>query len=276
MLAFPNCKINLGLRIIRKRSDGYHELETAFYPIPLTDILEIVPIKEKHNSEIEYSQSGSIPVPNDDNNLCLKAYQLVKDRFPNLPALKMHLHKEIPTGGGLGGGSADATFVLRLLNNQFNLCLSNEMLYEMALSLGSDCPFFLLNKPCLAFGRGEILKEISLSLQGWQLLLINVGIPISTAEAFQGIVPQPTGDSLEEILLQPVNMWRGRLINQFEGTIFQQYPALEEAKDSLYRAGAVYASMSGSGSTLFGLFKADAIPTAPLLPPSVLCKWYRL
>lgn len=276
MIAFPNCKINLGLHIVGKRADGYHDLETAFYPVPLTDAIEIIPSKDKDGSGIMFTQSGAPIAGEADDNLCIKAYQLIKERFPELPAVRMHLHKEIPTGAGLGGGSADAAFVLQLLNKNFKLGITSEELKVMALTLGSDCPYFLLNKPALAFGRGEILKEIPIQLTGWQLLLINPGIRISTAEAFKGVRPDAASYSLEEILLQPVNTWKGKLQNQFEETVFPQYPELEKIKERLYQAGAVYASMSGSGSTLYGLFSVDAKPPETLMKQQQFSKWYRL
>lgn len=276
MIAFPNCKINLGLQITGKRADGFHDLETVFYPIPLTDILEIIPNPDKQASEIAFTQSGINIAGDKENNLCVKAYRLLKKRYPDLPSVKLHLHKNIPTGAGLGGGSADAAFVLTLLNKIGGLNLSNTRLAEMALELGSDCPFFLLNKPALAQGRGEILKEISIASKNWQLLLVMPGISVSTADAFKGVRPGSAAGSIEEIIRLPIHLWKGKLQNQFEETVFPKYPELKKIKESIDETGAVYTSMSGSGSSLFGLFDPEAKKPVTLMKQYPGCKWYRL
>ena len=247
MIAFPNCKINLGLNITAKRQDGFHDLETVFIPVPFQDILEIIPA-----STFTFSVSGLAVNTND--NLCTKAYDLVKKDFPNLPAVKMHLHKTIPMGAGLGGGSSDAAFVLQMLNEKFNLHLSEERLKGYALHLGSDCPFFLINTPCFATGRGEILQPVNIDLRGYQLLIINPGIHISTQWAFSQVTPQMPSRSIVDIIAQPISTWKARLKNDFEDPVFSSYPDIKKLKEQLYQAGALYAAMSGSGSSVFGIF----------------------
>lgn len=271
MIVFPNCKINLGLHILRKRADGYHDLETVFYPVRFTDILELIPERTTTDQPVNYAQSGLDIQGNPLDNLCVKAYLLLKKDYPALPPVKMHLHKVIPTGAGLGGGSADAAFTLQLLNDYFKLGLSTDQLLHYALSLGSDCPFFILNKPAYATGRGELLEPVSVDLTGYTLVIINPGIHIPTAQAFAGIRPAQPERSLKEIIALPVSSWADELINDFEKPIFYQYPEIAAIKDELYRAGAVYASMSGSGSTVYGLF-ADGKPLILNLPPDYFIK----
>lgn len=259
MVSFPNCKINLGLNIIRKREDGYHDLETFFFPLRFTDALEVIAV-EKANADnaIEFSSSGLIVDGNTDNNLCVKAYRLLKKDFPSLPAIKMHLHKAIPMGAGLGGGSADAAFTLMLLNNKFILKLSTTQLINYALQLGSDCPFFILNKPCFATGRGEVLEEIELDLSKYKLAIVNPGIHINTGWAFGQILPAQPAISIKKIIQQPVSTWKNQLTNDFEKPVLAEYPQLKALKEMLYNAGAVYAAMSGSGSTFYGIFDNTA------------------
>lgn len=271
MIVFPNCKINLGLHILRKRADGYHDLETVFYPVRFTDILELIPERTTTDQPVNYAQSGLDIQGNPLDNLCVKAYLLLKKDYPALPPVKMHLHKVIPTGAGLGGGSADAAFTLQLLNDYFKLGLSTDQLLHYALSLGSDCPFFILNKPAYATGRGELLEPVSVDLTGYTLVIINPGIHVPTAQAFAGIRPAQPERSLKEIIALPVSSWADELINDFEKPIFYQYPEIAAIKDELYRAGAVYASMSGSGSTVYGLF-ADGKPLILNLPPDYFIK----
>jgi len=254
VIVFPNCKINLGLRIIRKREDNYHDLETIFYSLPFFDILEII----RSEDQTPFTTSGLIIDAEPENNLCIKAYTLLKKDFPSLPAVKMHLHKAIPTGAGLGGGSADAAFTLKLLNEKFVLGLSKDQLMSYALHLGSDCPFFIINKPAFATGRGEILEEIKLDLSSYKFVVINPGIHISTAQAFSGITPALPPTSLKQIIQQPIEAWKDELINDFEKNIFVQYAEIKIIKEKLYSNGAVYAAMSGSGSTVFGIFEKDA------------------
>ena len=264
MVAFPNGKINLGLQVLQKRSDGFHDIATVFYPIGLRDVLEIIPARDIDQPRLH---SYGLAIDGDPaGNLCVRAWQLLKNDFPALAATDIHLLKNIPMGAGLGGGSADGAFMLELLNKQFKLNLSHEALLNYALQLGSDCPFFLINQPCLAGGRGEILTVLSFSLTGYTLVCCHPGIHISTAWAFSQLDPyrlQPVAP-LNEIIQLPVKDWKNQLVNDFETPVFAQYPAIAEIKDTLYSMGAEYASMSGSGSTIFGLFNNQlTLPTLP-------------
>ncbi len=258
MILFPPAKINLGLRILRKRADGFHDLDTLFYPIGLTDVLEISPNPTgKGVNTVQMKITGlELPGSNEDN-LCIKAWKLLKADFPELPAVQMHLHKIIPTGAGLGGGSADGAYALRGLNEKYKLGLSSEQLIGYAGQLGSDCPFFIYDGSCLGSGRGDILEPISFSLRGYYMVLVNPGIHISTKEAFAGITPQENNKPVREVISQPIETWQSELINDFETSIFPHYPKIKEIKDQLISSGAVYASMSGSGSTVYGLFPGD-------------------
>ena len=259
MVIFPNCKINLGLRILRKRSDGYHDLETVFYPLALKDVLEI-----QRDSALNFTTYG-LPIPGDRNgNLCLKAWQLLKRDFPDLPFVHIHLYKNIPIGAGLGGGSSDAAFTLLLLNKQLNLGLDTSRLLSYAAELGSDCPFFILNTPSLAGGRGEKLEAATLDLSGYCFVLIDPKLHVSTAQAFSLCTPSSEGPSVHEIIQQPIDTWKDHLINDFESPVFQQHPTLRDIKDLLYTHGAVYAALSGSGSSLFGIFEKGKPPSLPV------------
>jgi 4-diphosphocytidyl-2-C-methyl-D-erythritol kinase len=255
MLSFPNCKINIGLNVVGKRADSYHDLETVFYPVAIKDALEIV------TSTAFNFQSTGLPVTGSlDNNLCVKAYHLLKKDFPGLSAVDVHLHKAIPMGAGLGGGSADGAFMLMMLNKKFQLGLSEETLIHYALQLGSDCPFFIINKPCYARGRGEKLSPSAVDLSAHTLVLVNPGIHVSTKEAFAKLSPATPAKSVAEIVQQPIETWKNELKNDFEATVFPIYPAIEEVKNELYKKGALYASMTGSGSTVFGIFTAATSP----------------
>lgn len=252
MVIFPNCKINLGLNILQKREDGYHDLETCFFPLSFTDALEIITSEDQthfKNSGIQAGETG--------DNLCLKAYHLVKKDYPQLLEINMHLHKAIPTGAGLGGGSADAVFTLLLLNRKYGLNIPESDLFDYALQLGSDCPFFLMNKPCLATGRGEKMEEIALSLSAYKILIVNPGIHVNTREIFQQIKPAFPSKKIKEIIQQPIETWRNFLTNDFEKVIFSLHPEIKKIKESMYLHKAVYASMSGTGSSVFGIFKKD-------------------
>lgn len=259
MVNFPNCKINLGLHILDKRTDGFHNLETVFYPLPLKDALEII---QAANNDIEFTATGFAVEGPQSDNLCIKAYQLLKKEHPQLPALNIHLHKAIPLGAGLGGGSADAAFMLKMLNEKFKLNLSTPALQHYALQLGSDCPFFIINTPCFATGRGEVLEAIDLDLSDYQIILINPGIPVNTGWAFSQITPAQPAKSIREIIQQPVASWKDELKNDFEPAVFSAHPAIQEIKTSLYAQGAHYASMSGSGSTVFGIFPQASLGTS--------------
>ncbi|MEN9697256.1 MAG: hypothetical protein RLZ56_677 [Bacteroidota bacterium] len=256
MIAFPNCKINLGLSIIAKRADGYHELETVFYPVALKDMVEIVHSESKE-TVVNFTQTG-IAIPGDaTQNLCVKAYHLLKQDFPQIPAVKIHLHKHIPMGAGLGGGSSDGTAVLLLLNQQFNLGLNTNQLIDYAAQLGSDCPFFVHNTACHATGRGELLQPIACDLSHYKIALVHPAIHVSTAWAFNQLHPHLKTKSIAEIVAQPIATWKQDLINDFEAPIFEAHPILAKVKTQLYEQGAIYASMSGSGSSFFGLFPTD-------------------
>ena len=266
MLVFPNCKINLGLQVTGKRADGYHNIKTIFYPLDLKDALEIISSNYPQASVV-FSQTG-IPIAGDENdNLCIKAYHLLKKDFPDLPPVKIHLHKSIPMGAGLGGGSADGAFTLQLLNDTFHLNLSNGQLIAYALQLGSDCPFFIINKPCFAEGRGELLEPIAVSLKGYRLVLVNPGIHVNTGWAFTqlAIANNQTKTikackTLQSIIVQPIANWKDELINDFEKPVFHQYPAIKAIKDGLYQQGALFASMSGSGSSVYAIFENENLP----------------
>ena len=248
MIAFPNAKINIGLYITEKRSDGFHNLETVFFPVGWSDVLEFA-----EADEFQFTSSGIEIAGNSEDNLVVKAYRLLQNEF-DLPVLKIHLHKQIPFGAGLGGGSSDAAFMLRMLNQAYKLKLPETKLLEFAAVLGSDCPFFILNKPVYATGRGELMNIINLTLNNLYILLVKPPVAVSTPRAFQFIKPQKTEVSLPELLRLPVPEWRNRVINQFESSVFQQYPEIKSIQKKLYELGAVYASMSGSGSCVFGLF----------------------
>ena len=271
MVVFPNCKINLGLRILSKRADGFHNLETVFFPLPLKDVLEVIP-NSGQNEKITFTSSGNVIDGAVADNLCVKAYELLLKDFPQLPAVKMHLHKAIPMGAGLGGGSADAAFTLMLLNDKFSLQLTNNELISYALQLGSDCPFFILNKPAFATGRGENLTPVELNLNNYQVVLINPGIHINTGWAFRQLNRGSENDviplhkSFNEIVCQPVETWKDELVNDFEPPVFQLYPQLQNISDVLYEQGAVFAAMSGSGSTMFGIFDKNDVPVFHLPP----------
>lgn len=259
MLFFPNCKINLGLHILQKRADGFHNLETLFYPIRLQDALEIIQNPLASADEIKFTTSG-LPIDADEtNNICVKAYHLLKKDFSQLPSIQMHLHKSIPSGAGLGGGSSDGAFALMLLNKKFNLDISEERLIGYAFQLGSDCPFFIKNKPCFATGRGEKLEEMELNLSEYAIVLIHPGIHINTGWAFSKILPNNESISLKEIIRLPIPEWKHILKNDFEEIVFAEHLEIKELKEMLYRQGAVYASMSGSGSSVYGLFEKDDV-----------------
>jgi 4-diphosphocytidyl-2-C-methyl-D-erythritol kinase len=260
MVSFPPCKINLGLSVIEKRNDGFHNLETCFYPVPLTDVLEILP-----STHITFTATGTvIPGPAADN-LCLRAYQLLKKDF-DLPPVDIHLHKVIPTGAGLGGGSSDAAHTLLLLNSMFELKLSANQLNKYAQQLGSDCAFFIHDQPMLGTGRGEILEPLSISLKGKFLVLLKPDIHVSTAEAYAGVLPAHPTDSVRYILEKTdIKEWKHSLRNDFENSVFQKHPAIASCKTELYQAGAVYASMSGSGAAVFGVFDNEVSLSHPFL-----------
>lgn len=256
MVTFPNCKINLGLNVVRKREDGFHDIETVFLPVPFYDVLEIVSSSEETT---EITATG-LTINTNDENLCLKAFRLLKTGFPSLPEIKIHLHKSIPIGAGLGGGSSDAASMLLLLNKKFNLEIERKKLLSYSLQLGSDCPFFIINKPCYARGRGEILQQIDLPLSGYKMILINPGIHVNTRETFQHIKINTPLKAVNEIIQQPVATWKRELVNDFEKIVLLRHPVIKKIKENLYNRKALYAAMTGTGSTVFGIFnKTDEI-----------------
>ncbi len=253
MVCFPNCKINIGLYITSKRTDGYHNLETVFYPVTqLCDVLEAVSSSEPH-----ITLHGKAVAGDKYDNLVWKAYQLLKKDFPDIPSLSIHLLKNIPMGAGMGGGSADGAFMLRLLNDYCSLGLSNEALISYALQLGSDCPFFVENTPQYATGRGEEMQPISIDLSAYSIQIVCPQVHVSTAAAFKMITPKPAPFDLRELSTMPINEWKDVVSNDFEAPVFAQHPQLAAIKQQLYDAGAIYAAMSGSGSTVYGFFKKD-------------------
>lgn len=260
MITFPNAKINLGLNITEKRPDGYHNLETVFYPVPIEDALEIhvqnncqLPAANGQVQKFSLHQAGLEITGNAADNLVVKAY-LMLDKVFDLPPVDIHLYKHIPSGAGLGGGSSDAAFMLKLLNKRFELGLTAEKLEEYAAALGADCAFFINNMPTYAEGIGNLFSPITFSLKDYQILLVKPDIFVSTQEAFSLIKPHKPEYSLKETIALPVSEWKERLVNDFETSVFPQYPAIGEIKDKLYQKGAIYAAMSGSGSSVFGLF----------------------
>ena len=253
MIIFPTAKINIGLNVVSKRADGFHNLESVFYPVPLRDALEIVPSDVQSHLSI-YPEN--LALGDVEKNLVWHAYRLLANDYV-LPNIAIKLLKHIPAGAGLGGGSSDAVFMLKLLNEYANLQLSNEKMMHYALQLGSDCPFFLDNTPKKVRGRGEVLENCALSLNGYFLVLICLPIHISTADAFQGIVPQIPSENLFENVQKPIETWRDNIVNDFEKTVFLKHPILAEIKDKLYQNGALYASMSGTGSSIYGIFEQE-------------------
>lgn len=253
MVCFPNAKINIGLNVIRKRPDGYHDIESVFFPISLCDVLEVI---ESSGASIPIQfQSSGIPIPgNINDNLCVRAYNLIAKNY-QLPSIKIHLHKTIPIGAGLGGGSSDAAFFIKLLNEKFELGLSWGEQHNYARQLGSDCSFFVTNKPVFAQEKGDKYERIELDLNGYNLLLIYPNINVSTAEAYAGLEPMKPGSSLEnDIMKLPVSKWKNVIKNDFEESVFKKNPIVKSMKQKLYDHGAVYASMTGSGSAVYGLF----------------------
>ena len=261
VLTYSNAKINIGLNIVEKRSDGFHNIETVFFPINMRDAIEIADSKE--DSPYTFSSSG-IPINIDaKDNIVVKAYELIRAKY-NFPAQAIHLHKNIPFGAGLGGGSANAAYMIKLLNQKFNLGMSLEEMEDEVKKLGSDCAFFIKNKPAFAVEKGDKLNSIDLDLSGYHILLIKPDIHISTPEAYANMKPQKPEVSLKELIKQPIETWKSSIKNDFENSIFPKYSLLAEIKDDLYKEGAIYAAMSGSGSSMFGIFKNE---------PNLLAQW---
>ena len=256
MLCFPNAKINIGLAVIEKRPDNFHNLETIFYPVPLSDILEIIEEKGNVNSKVNFRSTGLEIPGNLENNLCIKAYNLLYKDF-ELPAVNIILHKIIPMGAGLGGGSSDAASVLILLNQMFNLKLDENQLISYSSQLGSDCAFFIRNKPALGTGKGDILEPVNIVLNGYYLVLVKPSDFVGTAEAYAGITPHNSEKSLKDLISCPISNWKNYVVNDFEKSIFQKHSAISILKYNLYKSGALYASMTGSGSAVYGIFNGE-------------------
>lgn len=251
MVSFPNAKINLGLDITEKRTDGFHNIESCFYPVNWSDALEIIP-----STELQFSSSG-LAIPGDNNsNLCLKAYNALKKDF-NLPPVHIHLLKNIPIGAGMGGGSSDAAFTLILLNNSYKLGLSNAQMEDYIRPLGSDCAFFINNKPVIAFEKGDQFKQTSLTLKNYWISIVYPSLHISTKEAYSGVIPQKPENDIATIIQSDISNWKQLLKNDFETSLFPKYPVLKNIKETLYNEGAIYASMTGSGSAIYGIFSTE-------------------
>lgn len=264
MISFPHCKINLGLFVTGKRPDGYHNLETLFYPLTLCDALEIVPA-----NSLSFTAYGMPPSAAEGDNLCEKAYRMLAADY-YVPPVAMHLIKKIPVGSGLGGGSSDAVATLKMLKALFELPVSDDALYNYARSLGSDCAFFLDNKPKLAYERGDVLEPVDFSLAGLHLLLVVPPIAVSTAEAYSHIKSYDNREALRNILKLPPENWKFELYNDFEFSVFKKHPLIKTLKEKLYKSGAVYASMSGSGSAVYGIYNNE--PQLPKLKDCFMWK----
>jgi 4-diphosphocytidyl-2-C-methyl-D-erythritol kinase len=275
MVVFPNAKINIGLYILGKRLDGFHNLQTVFYSLPFFDALEIAALPNLPNNTLEFSVLGDIPETNPGSNLCEKAYQLLSETYGPLPASQLLLLKHIPSGGGLGGGSADGAFTLNLLNRFYQLNIPSNELSNLALQLGSDCPFFLFNKPCLAEGRGEKLTPVSLDLSPFSICIINPGIHVSTQWAFQEL-PAFSPENVDPLafLNHDVRSWKNYVRNDFEYPVFLRHPELAHIKNELYNSGAYFASLSGTGSTVYGIFEKEVKSLSPaLMDQGYFIKW---
>ena len=251
MILFPNAKINIGLNILSRREDGFHNLETIFYPLAIRDALEVV-----EADQMKFTSSG-LEIPGDAmDNLCLKAYYLLSKDY-KLPPVHIHLHKNIPIGAGLGGGSADASFFIRLINQKFELGMDALQMEGYASKLGSDCAFFIQNKPAIAVGKGDQLQTINLDLSSYFIMLVMPQVQVSTSDAYRGVRPATMASSLADLIKLPIEAWRVAIKNDFEPSVFLQYPIIAEVKSKLYSSGALYACMSGSGSSVFGIFEKE-------------------
>lgn len=259
MITFPIAKINLGLNVVERRPDGYHNLETVFYPVPIKDALEVTPMDPLFPSPYDCDlKVSNISIEGDEQrNLVVRAYQLLKQDFPQLPRIHAHLHKAIPTQAGMGGGSSDCAYMIRLLNEQFQLGLTTQQMQDYAARLGADCAFFILSQPAYAEGIGERLEPIALDLSPYWIAVVRPDVPVPTKEAFSLIHPHHPQKNCREVVMQPVETWRHDLVNDFEESVFALHPEIGAIKSRLYDLGAVYAAMSGSGSALFGIFRED-------------------
>lgn len=248
MLQFANAKINIGLHVTNKRPDGYHDIETIFYPVKLYDVLEVLP-----STELAF-QVHHYDFPVGEDNLCVKAYRLLAEKY-DLPAVSIHLLKNIPVGAGLGGGSSDAAHILKMLDQRFELNIAEDRLMDYASRLGADCPFFIRNKPMFASGIGTELEDVELDLSSYSVVIIRPDAFISTAEAYQAVIPKKPEVDLKRAIRLPIQEWKYHILNDFELGIFKKYPYIQNIKAKLYEEGAIYASMSGSGSAVFGIFE---------------------
>lgn len=257
MITFPIAKINLGLNVVNRRADGYHDLETVFYPVQIKDALEIYPMDDKFPSDVDCDlKVTNISIDGDEQrNLVVRAYHILAEKYP-LPRIHAHLYKGIPTQAGMGGGSSDCAYMIRLLNEAFNLGMDTEEMISHAVRLGADCPFFILSRPAYAEGIGERLQPIDLDLSGWHIAVVRPDIPVPTREAFSLVKPQRPQINCRDIVAQPVEKWRELLVNDFEHSVFTLHPEIGQIKQQLYDMGATYAAMSGSGSSVFGLFRS--------------------
>jgi 4-diphosphocytidyl-2-C-methyl-D-erythritol kinase len=248
MIVFPNAKINIGINIIERRSDGYHNIETIFYPLPIYDALEALP-----GDALTFNSSG-LEIPGRiEDNLCIKGYHLIKMDY-DLPPVNIHLLKHIPIGAGLGGGSANAAFFIKLINSLFSLGMTTTQMMDYARQLGADCAFFIENKPLFAFEKGDQFESIKLDLSKYKIVLVMPPVHVSTGEAYRGVRPSPVKDSLYDLISEPIQEWKHLIKNDFEESVFKNHPAIRGVKAALYEAGAIYASMSGSGASVFGIF----------------------
>ncbi len=261
MIVFPHGKINLGLQVLAKRPDGFHDLESVFYPIPLFDALEV-----QQANQLQLILSGQPVAGDPENNICLQAYRLLQQRIPDLAPVTLYLHKNIPSGAGLGGGSSDGAQTLRLLDRFLGLKLPSDELQSMAAALGSDCSFFMDDRPAFVQGRGERLQRVNLDLSAWSLLLVHPPVHVPTAWAYSKIIPVPGRPTTLSVLRRPVSEWKYQLVNDFEAPVTKAHPQLAQVKEKLYAAGAVYASMSGSGSSFFGIFPKNQVPKIDFAP----------
>lgn len=273
MLTFPTAKINIGLQVTERRPDGYHNLDTVFYPIPINDALEVI-VAEGADYDCRLHISGIHIEGDTDNNLVVRAYRLLAADY-TLPSVDIYLHKHIPTGAGLGGGSADASYMLRLLNEMFELGLTTEQLEAYATRLGADCPFFITSRPVYATGIGNEFHPIALDLSGWHLVVVKPDVFVSTKEAYSMVRPEKPAVTLDKKITLPITEWREAISNDFERGIFALHPELADIKEKLYALGATYAAMSGSGSALFGLFESP-VESPEQHFPSCFCEQHQL
>ncbi len=268
MVVFPNAKINLGLSVVGKRDDGFHNIETVFYPVPLYDVLEMVTASK---GGFSFTHSGLDIPGEEDSNLCVRAWRMLQKDF-GLPETEMYLRKIIPPGAGLGGGSSDGAFTVKLVNRLFALNLSVEAMERYARRLGSDCAFFIRNEPAFATGKGDRLQPVDVDLSGYFLVIVKPQVHVDTREAYGGITTAVPDVHVNDVVGLPVKVWKENLINDFEKTVLKKYSVLGEIKERLYSLGALYASMTGSGSAIYGLFENETDVTAAFQPHFCWCR----